>query len=116
MNLTVDTPVIGVIGDNLLKTKSDYIFGRLSSHKSDISLKLNSRSDLLRKGSNCWTHRVVGNLEVSKFTAGIMKLAKKIELFLKRVITASWGMTILFSVLPGYLHSMGLCSAMTKRY
>ena len=59
MNLTMG---ISVIGGNWLRTKSDFIFVRLSSLKSDISLKLNKGLDLLRKGSNWYPHRVMGNL------------------------------------------------------
>ena len=62
----------------------------------DIILKLNRRSDLLRKGSNWYPHRVLSNLEANKFTKGIMNSAKKMEQLLGRVITASGGMAFLF--------------------
>ena len=58
----------------------------------------------------------MGNIEVNEFTIDIMKSAVKIKKLSGRVITASMSMTILFSVLPGHLHSMGLCSFMAKRY
>ena len=87
----------------------------LSSLKLDMCLKLNRGSDVLRKGSNWYPHRVMGNLEVSKFTAGIMKSAEKMEQLSDRFITASVGTMILFSVLLGHLHSVGLFSTMVKR-
>ena len=45
---------------------------------------------------------------MNKFTVGIMKSAKKIEQLFGRVIPASGGTAILFSVLLRYLLSMGL--------
>ena len=63
-------------------------------------------SELLRKGSNWYPHMAMDNVEANKLTAGIMKSTEKIEQLSGRVITASGGMMILFSML--YLHSMGL--------
>ena len=112
-NLTMGT---SVEGGNLFRTKSDFVFVTLLGPKLDISLKSNRGSDLLRKGLNWYPHRIMGILKVNEFTASIMKSAEKMVQLLGRVIAASTGMTILFSALPGCLHSMGLCSTMTKRY
>ena len=49
MNLTIGK---SVIGRNILRTKSDFIFVRLSSPKLDITFKLIRGSDLLRKERN----------------------------------------------------------------
>ena len=54
-------------------------------------------------GSHWNLHRVIGNLQVNEFTAGIMESTDKIKQLSGRVIIASGGMTILSSVLAGYL-------------
>ena len=57
----------------------------------------------------------MGKLEVNEFTAAMMKY-DKMEQLSGRVPTASGGRTILFSVLLGHLHSIGLSCTMAKRY
>ena len=81
-----------------------------------ISLKLSKGSNLWRKGSILYPNRNIGNLEVNEFTAGIMKSAEKMEQLLGRVITTCGGMTILFPILPGNLHSVGFCSTTANMY
>ena len=103
-----------VIEGNWVRTKSNFIFVMLSSPKIIISWKLNRVLFLLRKGSNWYHHRVMGNLQVNEFTACLTKSAKKGEQILGRVITAIGVMTILFSVLSGHMLSMGLCSTMAR--
>ena len=65
-----------ISGYNLLRMKSDLVFIRIGSPKSDINLKLNRGSELLGKGLNLHAHTAICNLLVKKLMAGIINSAQ----------------------------------------
>ena len=70
MKLTME---ISIIGDILLRIESDFTIPMLVDLKSDIRLKLNGGFDSFIRGSNLYSLRIMGSLDVKGYTAGIMK-------------------------------------------
>ena len=74
------------MGGNLLITKLYFVFARFKILNSDINLKLNNGSDKLKKGSNCYPHRVTGNADVKELMAGVMRCEVKFKHHSGRII------------------------------
>ena len=100
MKLTIGS---SAVGGSLLRIKSFFVFIRIASLKLDSNLKLNEGSDKFRKGSNWYTHRAMGILDLKELIAVIMKSWVEIEHPSDRIIKVSGGETFLVS---GYLHSI----------